>query len=310
MKNAAEMVEHLIKKRKEIPQNQLAEVCKLLLLLSIKDEKAAKIFVKHPHRFLQNANKLAPEETAQFLKKYASNNGILQKFIKHAGILQQLAGRAANINLNYQGKCLQKQINAYKKSLNDIFDGRTLLMAKHNPNVALEDKRPVVDVNGQEVPCVTRYTRNFNQKLASVGASNSREIILLNPDSQTLEDTYLKLKSAVKKQKNIAMKLQVLNKITQKVFPNSKLNTNYDGKFISLGQFIRDNAGVCRHHTLLNCYLLSRLKEDGLIPKDSEIIHHRQNVKQGAHTWVILKTNSQRFSLDSLNNDCFNVSFR
>lgn len=73
---------------------------------------------------------------------------------------------------------------------------------------------------------------------------------------------------------------------------------------ISLDEFMQSGMGICRHHTLLNTYLMSRLVEDGIL--QGEVIHQRHSFqKNGAHTWNLFRDTKDGtlYSLDSLWNN-------
>lgn len=184
-------------------------------------------------------------------------------------------------------------------------EGRTRLMVEANRNIRMHQNRAeFFDPREKRwYPCVTRHIRNFNQRLYSAGSAKSREIIKLDPSSPLLGEKYnnllLRISQHEPKPLSIEQILRYVAKTTRGCFPSADDPLLYQGQVVGLDTLIANGHGVCRHHTLLNCYLISRLIEEGLIK--GEIIHHRQNLDtRGAHTWNIIKANGKIYSLDSL----------
>jgi hypothetical protein len=176
----------------------------------------------------------------------------------------------------------------------------------------------IVEVNGVKqvryqnayYPMVNRDLRNFNQRVFSLGASSSREILMLDPESQALKDAYAELLKNIIKGASTLDIIKEISKVTQKVFPEietshlktfvSKLLQN-GTPFVSLSTFMTARIGVCRQHALLNAYLMSKLVEDKLL--QGEVIHQRHTFPgQGAHTWNLFRDakDGKLYSLDSL----------
>ena len=190
-------------------------------------------------------------------------------------------------------------------------------MNQDNPSVDKNQMYTLKTRDGEtKIPCVTRNMRNFNTQLCSAGSSSSREALVLLPESKTLQTKYTALKGKLDQLKNpdILGLLTAISEYTQSLLPKAEANFgNLANNEISLGAVVRQGKGVCRHHSLLNCYFLSRLKEEGRLA--GEIIHHRQEVdlrleseSRGAHTWALLKTpEGSVYGLDSGNKLCQKV---
>jgi hypothetical protein len=192
-----------------------------------------------------------------------------------------------------------------QRKQNDVI-GRTQLAIQGNPLIRDRNNTKGIKLGNEFIPMVTRETRDFNKKLCSVGSSLSREVILLDPNDQLLRTHYEKLKIQLPPitDPDPQVILEKVKKLTRDCFiekkPDSFIKENIrNGKqIISLSEFISKKQGVCRHHALLNAYFLSRLVQDGLL--QGEVIHHRQNFDQGAHTWNIFHAkNGKVYSLDS-----------
>src|SRR5690606_27504981 len=75
---------------------------------------------------------------------------------------------------------------------------------------------------------------------------------------------------------------------------------------IFLDAFIESGIGVCRHHSLLLCYLIDCLVQDNLLVRCT-VTHHRETIKQNeqltVHAWVVLQLLSRSeliYHLDSM----------
>lgn len=185
---------------------------------------------------------------------------------------------------------------------------RSQLAVKHNKKIIEKKGEPFVKYYEGSIPVVTSKTRNFSQRLCSVGVNEEREIILLEPTDILLDARYKLLKQAIADERSIEAILHMIANFTKETcFPNKKpddfikeeLKNKDNQGFIPLSKFVAKGQGVCRHHALLNAYFLSRLVKDGILK--GHVIHHRQNLKGGAHAWNLFRTpNGQFYSLDSL----------
>lgn len=156
---------------------------------------------------------------------------------------------------------------------------------------------------------VTNVTRDFNQKLCLIGLSDDRETLELDPD--TLKDIYAALKKRISNTMSILSILDLVANTTRRCFPKSSKEAAKflsgrlsSAKIIKIKDFIEQGVGYGRHHTLLNCYFLSRLIQDGKL--QGEVIYHRQSSKEkGAYTWALFKDTHHKedtlYLLDSFN---------
>ncbi len=186
---------------------------------------------------------------------------------------------------------------------------RTFRAIANNPKVKLNNNQPGVIINNRFVPMITRNTRDFNQTLCSVGESDKREILLLEPQNPILDALYHALKNDIKQIDGTKQILTKVMYLTRLCFPETKPDLYIEARIkdgrsvIKLHEMILAQNGVCRHHALLNAYLLSRLVEDKIL--HGQVIHHRQNFENAAaHTWnLFCEENGKVYSLDSLWNN-------
>lgn len=189
---------------------------------------------------------------------------------------------------------------------------RTFNMQQSHSHLFFSNNALTLKTQFGNLPCIDRFTRNFNQPLLSVGSHQTREKIILFPKSSALKAIFKKLSNDIKASHafdEISL-LLAIKRCTQKAFPYKKpqsfikerIHSNQcSEQIISLNAFLLLQHGVCRHHALLNAYFLTRLKEKGLI--NGTIIHHRQdfNSKKSAHTWVLfISERGTLYSLDSM----------
>lgn len=73
---------------------------------------------------------------------------------------------------------------------------------------------------------------------------------------------------------------------------------------ISIDKFIGEKAAVCRHHSLVAAYFLDRLfnENNNVCTQDFKVQMMRDDLSEGAHTWISLITeNHDIYILDSYN---------
>lgn len=199
---------------------------------------------------------------------------------------------------------------------------RTQVAKERNSDISQEGQDFFIQINGQKYPMVSQTTRNFNQKIYSVGSTEGREYIELDPNSKQLNELYANLRKEISKQNpplSIIDMLKKIAEVTKSLFEirdEKRLHAFIQDQLrssnpvVSLDSFITNRIGVCRHHTLLNAYFLSRLSQDQLIK--GEVIHHRQDIVGGAHTWNIFIDHKNEptkvYSLDSLWNEIYCIT--
>jgi len=220
--------------------------------------------------------------------------------------------------------------NTREEGKRDPLGHRTQLMHAH-----FEEKEwPIIsvgnehylEINGTKYRIVDGGVTDFlNEYLVSIGAGLGRELITLMQHSPTLEDSYQSLKNKVKTLPKDAPTESIL-KLTVK-FVRDRLDADAkvdldkavedfcakkaadpkalkykEHPVITIGEFVREKKGVCRHHALLLCNMLNRLMVDQLLP-EGEIHHTRDDITdRGAHVWVIYipKNSSAIYLVDSL----------
>ncbi len=144
--------------------------------------------------------------------------------------------------------------------------------------------------------------------LVSIGSDpNYREWILLDPQSPYLNKIYTTLLSELARddKKDVLAILNFTMKFVRRYLPPDideqeieKIIADHDcalellsdnTPMISLNTFIEKNQGVCRHHSLFICHLLSRLIQDELLPP-GDVFHHRSDLaNNNGHAWAMYK---------------------
>ena len=285
-------LQQYFKNRKTIATSpeQFALIVNGFFECALQDKEIAVLLLSEDNRIVQ---KISEKNDDDFLRFKAA----------HPDLFEQLLAKARLSEA--RSKVLRSRYLQDRLPLPD--GGRTLLAVQRNEWLkrGLGDEISVSH-NGIEYPMITRHTRDFNVGLCSVGSSSSREIIVLDPSSRLLQAYYsLIIKSAAEKCLSTQEVLQLVLRSTRNVFPSSAAHKlpekpKVEPFVMLLDEFMNAGAGVCRHHTLLNAYVLSRLVADGILQGD--VIHHRQNIGRGAHTWNIFqdKRDGKWYSLDSL----------
>ena len=320
------IVKNALKNRHNITDTeQLREICETLFDLALRDKSAAEALFEKVNRFVQAIpNVITKEKLLQFARTY--DEILVEKLILQCRLSNTDLGQEMRQELGKK-PLIDKKLNDLLKRVQEIdipqpapqqpninVISRTNLAIERNPLVIDRDNKKGVMVGDRFVPMVNRETRDFNQKLCSVGSSMSREVILLDPQDALLKALYQQLKKQLPSSNDPQIILEAVKKLTRECFKGDKPESfiaerlRNDKSIISLGDFIRKSEGVCRHHTLLNTYFLSRLVHDRLLKGD--VIHHRQNFgHDGAHTWNIFQAqNGKVYSLDSLWNDVTCIS--
>ena len=285
-------LQQYFKNRKTIASSpeQFALIVNGFFECALQDKEIAVLLLSEDNRIVQ---KISEKSDDDFLRFKAAHPDLFEQLLAKARLSEE---RSTVLRSRY----LQDRL-----PLPD--GGRTLLAVQRNEWLkrGLGDEISVSH-NGIDYPMITRHTRDFNVGLCSVGSSSSREIIVLDPSSRLLQAYYnLIIKSAAEKCLSTQEVLQLVLRSTRNVFPSSAAHKlpekpKVEPFVMLLDEFMNAGAGVCRHHTLLNAYVLSRLVADGILQGD--VIHHRQNIGRGAHTWNIFqdKRDGKWYSLDSL----------
>lgn len=300
------LIRHYLKHRNKISDiNEIRKISRQLFKLAINNKEAAEALLEENNRFLSVLTSVVRvDELLAFAR--ANSRTLVEKLIAYAGIEHAVASQMSAAVSNRHGNERDVIFQGARRLQPD--GGRTVFAVRHNANIIERNGQKGINIDGQFTPMVTRKTRDFSKKLCSAGAS-TREIILLDPDDELLKKLYDKLRKQLGTTSNPVEILETVKKLTRECFPGTKpeelikLNKQNGNDVISLSDFILEGQGVCRHHTLLNSYFLSRLKNDGLL--NGDIIHHRQNFgHRGAHTWSLYHDrNGKLYSLDSLWDD-------
>lgn len=196
-------------------------------------------------------------------------------------------------------------------------DARTTLMAIAHPGVRLFADGYYIRLNGKVFPCVTRDTRDFTQPLISAGRFGSREYIYLDVDNPLLDMLFALFRAHVESEpkENLGEILLELKTFTRRIFPkwipaDPKTAAEHIGRILPITFFIEHEMGVCRHHALLNAFLLSKLKKEGGLDC-KRIIHHRQYFPRArsAHSWILVEGDDGAiYSLDSAQNKALKLT--
>lgn len=222
---------------------------------------------------------------------------------------------------------------AMQRSNAFIFDSYTKFFSQQKTNLAKQTRTQVMQSNFPKLPNIsadgkkfddydilTSETNSFNKKIAYVGASlqTTREILLLNPNSEKLIALYSQLRKYLRKhfieseesmleavvifirqllhtpeKKNIPDKINEFLHVWLEKYQDdfSKITTTTDDikiPIVPIEEFIENKFCFCRHYSLLTAFLLSKLTEDNLL--NGEVFHQRSDLKIGPHSWVIVRT--------------------
>ncbi|MBU0650338.1 hypothetical protein KKC59_00350, partial [bacterium] len=74
---------------------------------------------------------------------------------------------------------------------------------------------------------------------------------------------------------------------------------------------IKDGAGVCRHHSILLAYLLSKAKEDALFKQyigNGDVYYLLDSLSDNGHVWITYKTKENSYYLDSAQMNALSIS--
>ncbi|WP_203454918.1 ankyrin repeat domain-containing protein [Legionella sp. MW5194] len=162
-------------------------------------------------------------------------------------------------------------------------------------------------------------------RVASVG--HTREIILLDPDSDRMQELYQEFEKDLARLGNNVPLEDVFRQARR--FSNNKIdNTDFEpdakarntlrvGKrelpLYTLEEIIEQRKGVCRHHALFTAFLLGQYIKNQSIA-NAGIYHcrdswtHPRKKEPVAHTWVVCKQNNTLYLIDSMWNVQYNLS--
>lgn len=165
-----------------------------------------------------------------------------------------------------------------------ICGGRTQEMLERAEELGRTDiANGYVEYNGKQYAIATRLTEAFYRKdVAGVGGGiNNREIVLVDHDE--LDVIYQELRQHLEKKnqfikdgnRDIDAITKVLKAVCEFIVNKFTGDTNEmikpastaeAQKYVHLGDCIKSTKGVCRHHGLLNCFLLDYLIQEKVIP--------------------------------------------
>lgn len=294
--------EQLVEAMLDLPlipdKKSLTEFCKQLFSFMLNNEMVAKKILQHKNQFVAHFLQcISDEQLCQF-------SSVHPRLTKKLILLLEIP---IPLKITMLERALQALKNPKPKSSSEI-EGRTIIAIQKNPYLVQKDQHRGIYFKNGFYQLIDRNVRNFNSKLCSAGGSTTREIIILDPSDSELKDAYSMLKNKISNKHSIIDILTIIKTQTRFHFPNSDPEQFIQSRItpeepcIFLSAFMKQKNGVCRHHTLLNCYFMSRLIQDGLLHGD--IIHHRQDLNSGAHAWNIFKDQDGKiYSLDSLWNN-------
>lgn len=211
---------------------------------------------------------------------------------------------------------------------------RTNLMGNYWGPAGLNKETNEIFIGKKKYTAISRNVTNFStQLIASLGSSNSREILILNPDkSPLLDEHYQNLKKQLQdlEQEKGELSYQEIFKtvgdyVKEKIFFTAneshanndrlleKIITNKKNKkktfenkknpIISIEKFIKKGAGVCRHHSLVTANLLDRLTKEKNPLLKGHVYQVRSNFSDtAAHTWntfVVENQEKEQWHIDS-----------
>ncbi len=199
-------------------------------------------------------------------------------------------------------------------------ESRTSVMMKYlesNFWPVSQDKE-YLTLDGKKYRLLNRNIHDFrNECIASVG-SKDREILLLDPASPLLRLTYHLLATTIDNSDTIWSVLKKAMIFVRKIFSDNHIENIKDiakknslffckgHQVIFLDAFIENGAGLCRHHSLLLCYLIDCLAQEKFL-NECTVTHHREtimiNEQLTGHAWVVvqvLQRPSKIYHLDSL----------
>jgi hypothetical protein len=307
-------VREMIEDRKHIPDRDFSHQVREAFKAALLNDEDARALIAIPNRILRAGFSVVPFKLMMLVKKYRHDDSFLEKLYVGLGEGQVLSQMKKHL------KELQKEDKGGEYGVPDVkeqhvkaeLDMRTHFMGRYNRDVYKKQGAGeagfFLKAKGVEHPVVDRYTRDFTVPLVSAGSGN-REHILLDTESQDLAGYYDDFIRRLKPYFSIDDILRALAEFTKKVFASTNVSTlETVNETVPLSVFMKKRCGVCRHHTLFNSYVLSRLTKDEGLPdaikktlSRVEIIHHRQNITGGAHTWNIVKFKDGRvYNVDSL----------
>lgn len=200
---------------------------------------------------------------------------------------------------------------------------------KNDWEVKVDDEQQAILANKYII--VTSETHKFyttKKPLASIGTDLSREIILLDPNSNTLKVFIQTLTEHItqqaKQQNRDLTTVEILNltlQFVKKTFGGNQYQEDEDeidhlieeegtkvskykgSPIIEIDFFIKNQIGLCRHRALLGILACDYLRTKGFLP-NCKFYHHRQDLKKEGHTWVMChdELTDDLFMFDSGNN--------
>ncbi len=158
-------------------------------------------------------------------------------------------------------------------------------------------------------PIIGRHSPRLTGGVYTGGSA--REAIVVDGEDETLQAVYRDLKRALAGSRIGALISKRRNhddnaaqaKIFETVMSTVQQHLPYDGEktdqisaeykkdqLVSLGEFVRAGAGVCRHQGLLAGYLLERLVTDGKLNGHAKVERNTIEEYGGSHGWATFVT--------------------
>lgn len=286
MNESYKNVKEILDKRKLVLPEDKIEVYELAFSFALKSEEDAMALVEFPNRVLQWGESVAKEIVCEIYLRYKDNVLFKESFKKNVNqkIVQLIESKETN------GQLLADEIPRSERTLN---------MKRYNPKIFEEKDSLIYHAKTGSFLPVTRLSRNFNWPLVCAG-SGGREDVLLDISSPILKNSYEEVLSLLRPDFHLVTLLGLVSSHTKKIFKQSGIGDIEKNTLVPLSYFIERGAGECRHHALLNAYLISRLRKERPDLSDADIIFHRQAFKKNAHAWNIVKCKDGTiFNVDS-----------
>lgn len=290
MSELSEQVEVCLKTINKMPPDRRPKASIRLFFAAVQDAEAAELFFASPNCFHDHLlQQVSFKRFIQFALRRSPE--LVKCLIDYAKLPSELAQTLYELN----SVSILKPVT--RRDLQ-----RTIHALRYHTHI-IENDIPLLIIDDKKYPLISRHTRDFTREiLVSAGSHRDRETILLDPHSPLLNAEYLMLKSSLKTGLSIDVLLKSVLDKTRQLLPSTEL-LHAETKLVTLDNYIKQGCGVCRHHSMLNAYFLSRLVNDELLHGD--VIHHRQGFSEGVHTWNLFRDarDGVLYSLDSLWNN-------
>jgi hypothetical protein len=175
---------------------------------------------------------------------------------------------------------------------------------KNSGEIVSDKGTSFIILNSQRTDFVSRPIVSLGEQIFK---SNSREGIILDPKSATLENIYTGIIRILPQCSSLLKMLDIVLGAFKNLFLHThqlhldkvvrgrttdSISPKNEGEIchlVPLQAFLQEQTGVCRHHSLLACYLIDRLIKGNRLP--AAAVHQvRGHVRGGdGHAWVMIK---------------------